>query len=753
MKRNFWYGSIIAAAVLIFLSGCTGAQEQESIPQKEGEMGRYVETSLAAPGDHGSIGALRELADGKIAFLDNVDGLFLSDDGAKNFERAQEQMESLINFVDGERVALSPDGHILYGKKRQGGGFSLQTRTDEGGVQVCLEGEGSLGQLAFGPDGMLYAAVSRDSVHELLKINPLDWKAQPWIQTAQEPVSIAFLEGKIYAAQAGGVELFDADSGAPLEEDPVLSEFAKGHLQDVYRPANGSAFCLFSGKDGVLYAACREGLYRHVPGGSLMEQLIDGKNSWFGKADAAIWGILEISEHEFLALFAGGNLVRFSYDGEVPAKPETILRVYSLKKDRNIQQAVELFEKEHPQVDVFYEVGMTADSQMTKEDALKNLNTLLLAKDGPDVIFLDGLDAQIYREKGMLTDLTGVLEKISGQEELLTAVAAGQETEGKHYVLSARFMAPVLMGKKTEIEGVHSLEDLADRLAQIRARVPEGSLLETYGPEWTLRLLAVNSAQTWSAEEKKLNPEALTEFLVQAKKIYETEAAGLTQEEQQEKEAEEKKMYRSGFAGGNGSYRYTIEEWSLYPALKGEMFLNGEGILMGLLRNVEDFAGTAGFINLRPEYEMRLMPGQTENILLKTQQMAVSSQSGQKELAFAFVESMFGEKVQKLWSQNGFPVNLSVLGKQLQGGEENYSSGLHGVNRQGEEISLDIYMPKEAVREAFLTEIQAASGADWPKEVILDTVSGYGKHVLEGKISVEQGAADIEKKLAIYLAE
>lgn len=164
MKVKTCQIALPAAGIMIFLTGCAGAQNEENGTSK-GTMGRYREMSLDAPGDHGSVGLLKELEDGRIAFLDNVDGLFLSDDGGVSFERSQEQMKILRSFQDEDRIAVSPDGQIIYAKSKQGSGFTLQAGREEGGIRIWFEGEGRLLQLAFGPDHMLYAAVSRDGLY------------------------------------------------------------------------------------------------------------------------------------------------------------------------------------------------------------------------------------------------------------------------------------------------------------------------------------------------------------------------------------------------------------------------------------------------------------------------------------------------------------------------------------------------------------------------------------------------------------
>ena len=95
------------------------------------------------------------------------------------------------------------------------------------------------------------------------------------------------------------------------------------------------------------------------------------------------------------------------------------LLVYSLKKDRTIQQAVSAYQKEHNDVYVRYEVGMSGDNGLTAEDAVKALNTEIMAGKGPDVLCLDGLPLDSYLSKGMLADLSDTLKAAEEKDCLL----------------------------------------------------------------------------------------------------------------------------------------------------------------------------------------------------------------------------------------------------------------------------------------------------------------------------------------------
>ena len=53
---------------------------------------------------------------------------------------------------------------------------------------------------------------------------------------------------------------------------------------------------------------------------------------------------------------------------------------------------------------------MTGEDGVTAEDAVKALNTELLAGNVPDVLVLDGLPADSYIEKGILADISEVVQ-------------------------------------------------------------------------------------------------------------------------------------------------------------------------------------------------------------------------------------------------------------------------------------------------------------------------------------------------------
>ena len=57
------------------------------------------------------------------------------------------------------------------------------------------------------------------------------------------------------------------------------------------------------------------------------------------------------------------------------------------------------------------EIGLSGEDGMTEADAIRTLNTEILAGNGPDLICLDGFNLESYLEKGVLADVSHILDQ------------------------------------------------------------------------------------------------------------------------------------------------------------------------------------------------------------------------------------------------------------------------------------------------------------------------------------------------------
>ena len=131
------------------------------------------------------------------------------------------------------------------------------------------------------------------------------------------------------------------------------------------------------------------------------------------------------------------------------------------------------FQSQNPDSFISYEVGMPEGAAVTREDALKKLNTQIMAGTGPDLLIMDDLPIRSYVEKGLLADLTEYLAQYSVENALYDTIINTMKIDGKAYMAPATVSLPMMVGEEQYVSNVTSLSDLADRIEARRKRIPD----------------------------------------------------------------------------------------------------------------------------------------------------------------------------------------------------------------------------------------------------------------------------------------
>lgn len=139
------------------------------------------------------------------------------------------------------------------------------------------------------------------------------------------------------------------------------------------------------------------------------------------------------------------------------------LRIYSLKDNPFVRQVASLFQEKHPELEVSLEVGYTGEDSVTLSDAIRTLNTQLMAGEGPDILVLDGLPADSYAEKGILEDVTEIVEPEKDRifYNIISAYNRGESV----YKVPTTFSIPVILGDE-EVMAAKNSEDLFETLEE-----------------------------------------------------------------------------------------------------------------------------------------------------------------------------------------------------------------------------------------------------------------------------------------------
>ena len=152
--------------------------------------------------------------------------------------------------------------------------------------------------------------------------------------------------------------------------------------------------------------------------------------------------------------------MRYSYDATLATQPGQELKIYSLDSDDIVKKLVSNFQASHPDVLVTYETGMDGSDAKSESDAINILNTEIMAGNGPDLLFLNGLPWKSYAGKGILADISslGPCQEGTVFENLFSAYG----TKDGQYVAPIAFSIPALAGEESQIANIHSLEGLAE---------------------------------------------------------------------------------------------------------------------------------------------------------------------------------------------------------------------------------------------------------------------------------------------------
>lgn len=540
-------------------------------------------------------------------------------------------------------------------------------------------------------------------------------------------------------------------------EDAVLTDFVRENYANRDSSA-GRSYDMFlvSGDDDAIYLAGQTGVYRHVLGGSAMEQVMDGSLSILGNPACKIMDMLMVDNNEFVILLTGEKMARFVYDPDIPSRPDEKLQVWSLEDEAVIRQTISLYQKENPAVYVEYEIGLAGNS-MTREDAIKNLNTRIMAGKGPDVLVLDNMPMDSYVEKGILTDIAPLLNNLSSEDAVFPNVVDAFTKNGQVYMVPCTIQLPYVLGRNEEINKMTGLSDIITVMAQMRETNPGADLLRLSSPKGMMRVFSLTSAPTWRTEEGTLNKEAISDFLTQTKQMYDIQMDGLSEEALLDWESE-KEMYQS-YQSINGE---NLEESDEIRTRHQAIYFMGQAqqFAAGSINNITEYnchvslPKTEGFENCGSIP----MNGQCSNVFWAKSLLGITTSSENTERAQNFIKTALSTEVQ-IDIENGFPVTqkaiLDSYADQWKLYKDNdYVSGQGGtVDPDGNEVVLLIRIPDEAEVNELLQWITSMDTAYVEDKTFENIIYEEGTFYMSGEKSLEETMNSIETRLGIYLAE
>lgn len=753
-KRTVVYGLLTVMAV-----GCVGAKAYPVMAQeKEGTAGRYMEKEISLP-ETGCVSAE------EICFLE--DGTF------RAVYRDQDALLKIADSRDGGNTWTDPrDLHkeLFPGEKMKepvsaalcsdGGIFSLWYGEDAAYYQSADGEKREIPLAEYAGNGMeIYDAaftasgsvilMGQDAIYE---ISVKDGSLLRTYEKGNTILDFGIVGNRLVVFVNDTIHYYDTETGEPLTDEPVLTEelCLKKDQSETETASSHSVVMTGSDEDGILYVN-RGGMYLYYPGDTMVEQLFEGQETSVGLPETGLMDV-ETDEEGRVYLAASdvssekpkGKIYCYQFDGEASVA-ETELEIYTLLTDPYIEQAAVMFQKEHPEIRIEIQEGMTGKDGVTATDAIKNLNTEIMAGEGPDVMLLDGLLEEDYIEKGMLEDISGIVESAGILENIRDVYT---EEDGAVYRMPLRFGIPMIAGKAEDVDMVDDLASLKDMVKKHKADFFPGffSAYKARVPQILLTSLFELSSPSWMKKDGRVDEEKVREFLELTYEIYhaDKEYEGYAEDtsDSEEKETRWYEKNRRQEASPVMDLLLMGAEKQLFSY--GYLFSLDHVFLMNTMETEN------------PEFTHRLFNGQEKNCFAPELILGISAAAREKEAAQMFVEFLFSEEQQKNGKEAGFPVRKSVYesDEYWELGREGSFEGASSATYNGEMTELiDVLHSSDSQLKEIRELGKTLTTPVGRNRVLLDAVKKTGVPYLKNETDLDQAVRETISQVNLYLSE
>lgn len=781
-KKIKQIGSILLATTLgVGLVGCTKiTQEQtqdvtdtalnEQTTEESSGMGRYIEKVAELPEETAFYGeySIVKRADGSLLLCANNGECFESKDNGTTWNQTD-----VIDFTDlvsdyyVMESAIAPDGTVAlaYTPNEEdseeedsvivGGGYDILRClylliTPDGErhefTMNLSDKEMYVRSFCFDETGRLFASVYGGNIYE---INTQTGESTLFLSADDTVMDIQVHDHIMMCIMYDQLVFYDMETKTAIE-DEVLKNFISDNCSLDYTGAGYTSYG-FLGEDDTVYVACDKGLYRHALGGNAMEQVVDGNLSTFGNPSYEIVAAMELDNKEFLVAFSGGRIVHYVYDADIPTTPSGKISVYSLQESTSVKQAIMAYQTANPDMYVEYEIGLD-ESGATREDALKKLNTKLMDGSGPDIIFLDELPYESYVEKGVLLDIKDAVEELNQTDGLYTNLIEPFYENGSLYAVPTEFKLPVLGGDKEMIAKVKDYEGIAEAMEILRSKNPTGNLVFPCSAQGIMKLFSYVCEPAWKNEDGTINEEAVRDYLIQSKRIYDAQIKGLTQEDiDSYQQLNMENIEWEGVSFEDSEY-FTMPATVKYISGR-ERFICGEAGDTYSMTNLFSLAKTKGF----ESNGVDIMNGQSTNVFHPINILGINASTSNQDKAIAFLQTMLSTEQQKQVYQ-GFPVNKAALEQQLvidpdQVDSDGVYSYWGSSDENGVTIDGKTYWFTEEEKDLLRNWIAQATTPFLKDMVLEEAVFNEGSKYICGEQDIDTTIQTIIQSAAIYMTE
>jgi len=488
---------------------------------------------------------------------------------------------------------------------------------------------------------------------------------------------------------------------------------------------------LASDGKGGLYAA-HEGDILLADADGNVSTILESTAYSIGAPRSSVDSLFILDDGSIVVNLLGNNqsnrLYKYVWDDDATVDPEKTITVWSLQDNSFIRAAISELRKKHPDSYIKYEVALDGSNAVSAADAIRTLNTRLLGGSGPDVLILDGCNVDSYAGKGMLLDLSGLVDTSGVYDNLISPYTSG----GKLYCLPTQFLLPLLIGSGDALEKARTLDDLVALAVNgndLPVMSPQGPGIRG-GVDEELRaalyfenlkelsdILWVSSAPGIIVGNT-LDSAALRRYLEAVKAI--SDKYALTEEAP---------------ASGRMGMAVAFSDGGSATALPGSLIR----YTMRLTNYAAFSASNLQLLQLmmdRDDAKLTPFPGSTPGTWQPSTIVGVSADSAAPDFATELVQTMLSLEVQRLNYGTGLPVTGAGIAAQKE-----------AMNEVHSQFGMETF---DFDAEALIGELRVPSMVD---TVLTGMMWGSVEKLCRGEIDVEGAVREIEQSIKNYLAE
>lgn len=401
---------------------------------------------------------------------------------------------------------------------------------------------------------------------------------------------------------------------------------------------------------------------------------------------------------------------------EQTKKEDAVLRLYTLKENENLWQSAKLFMEKYPKYPVVIEMGISEEDGKTVSDAIRSLNTEIMAGNGPDIILMDGLPIEDYIEKGGLEDLSDMVESVKENGEgFFENVLSSYEKGEKVYAIPSRFSVPIIIGK----EGAVTPEEVKTLSGTLKTRTEEQIKGIARNATKSIPLLLLTFWNDIISEESVVDQEALSTFLEEARMLFDASEIDL------------ELPYYSGDAGVTMAFQkdiFSVDEMDM-------------GQTLAQLESVS--ANSPVFYDyLNSESGKKFIPKWI---------FGITASSEKKEAAKAFLSYFLSSENMDQYDWT-LSVNKTSFRKTLPISEtKEQMTVMYPEQDSAEGIRIQKLNAEEA--EEFVNFLSEADTKIAVEQALFEEILTQAEHYVYGEESLESAVNAIVEKVEIYQAE